>query len=90
MDEKASPTQSPYHKPIPAKCPQCEHKFSVFIDVYRVLDAFAVVSHAIGHAIKKLLCPGQRKGGKSVDQDVHEALRSLRRWEEMRAEEQST
>lgn len=85
----AAPPPSPYHKPIPATCPKCEHRFSVFIDVYRVLHAFAVVDHAIGHAIKKLLCPGQRSGGKAVDQDVAEALWSLQRYQEMRKEEQA-
>jgi len=40
----------------------------VLIDVYTVLQAFAVSSHALGHAIKKLLCAGIRgKGGKVQD-----------------------
>lgn len=68
---------SPYHKGVPTKT----------VDVYRVLVAFGVTDPCIQHAIKKLLCPGQRKGGKTVAQDVHEALWSLQRWEEMRAEE---
>jgi hypothetical protein len=80
---------SPYHKAIPAKCPKCEQRFFVWIDVYRVLDAFNVINHAIGHAIKKLLCPGQRKGGKTAEQDIGEAAWSIRRWQEMRSEENS-
>lgn len=68
---------SVYHKPVPTKT----------IDVYRVLVAFGVSDPCIQHAIKKLLCAGQRRGGKTIDQDVAEAIWSLRRWEEMRAEE---
>jgi hypothetical protein len=78
---------SVYHKDIPAVCPECGRRFSMLIDVYRVLRAFAVSDHNIGHAIKKLLCPGQRSGGKSLWQDVHEALWTLQRWEEMNAED---
>jgi hypothetical protein len=69
--------KSHYHKSVPTKT----------VDVYRVLIAFNVTDPCIQHAIKKLLCPGQRKGGKTVAQDVREALWSLQRWEEMRAEE---
>jgi hypothetical protein len=40
----------------------------ILIDVYTVLQAFTVSSHALGHAIKKLLCAGIRgKGGKVQD-----------------------
>ena len=56
------------------------------IDVYRVLDLFNVTDAAVAHAIKKLLCAGQR-GVKSYDQDIHEALKSLLRWKEMREED---
>lgn len=52
------------------------------IDVYRVLDLFGVESHAVGHAIKKLLCSGQR-GGKDRKQDIQEAIDSLNRELEM-------
>ena len=31
-----------------------------WIDVYRVLDLFGVVNPCVQHAIKKLLCAGQR------------------------------
>lgn len=50
------------------------------IDVYRVCDLFGVQdpSGATQHAIKKLLLPGQR-GGKSMRQDLQEAVDSLNR-----------
>lgn len=57
-----------------------------FVDVYRVLELFGVTDQAIGHAIKKLLCPGQR-GSKTVEQDVQEAIDTLMRWQEMRGED---
>jgi len=59
----------------------------VEIDVYEVLTAFGVTDHAIAHAIKKLLAPGQR-GAKSWAQDVEEAIKSCRRALEMYAEAQ--
>ena len=43
-----------------------------FIDVYRVLDLFGVSNPCIQHAVKKLLCSGQR-GVKDTRQDVQEA-----------------
>lgn len=49
---------------------------SVEVDVYRVLDAFAVVSPALQHAIKKMLCPGKR-GVKSTEKDLSEAMGSI-------------
>lgn len=79
--------KSVYHREVPATCPKCGAKHTATIDVYAVLHAFDVTAQAIGHAIKKLLLPGQRSGGKSMDQDVGEAIWSLRRWEEIRAEE---
>ena len=47
-------------------------------DVYSVLAAFQVTCQARGHAIKKLLMPGQR-GAKSEVQDLDEALVSVSR-----------
>lgn len=47
-------------------------------DVYAVLDAFEVKSHAIGHAIKKLLCAGQR-GHKDYRTDLVEAIQAIQR-----------
>lgn len=59
------------------------------IDVYRVLTLFAVKDHCIGHAIKKLLCAGQR-GCKPIDQDIQEAIDTLHRWQSIRAEDMAT
>jgi hypothetical protein len=50
----------------------------VQIDVYDVLVAFNVANPAIQHAVKKLLCPGQR-GAKNALQDLNEALVSIGR-----------
>ena len=66
-----------YHKPV-------AHLGS--IDVYRVLDLFGVTDQALGHAIKKLLVAGNR-GVKDMDKDVQEAIDTLQRWQEMRAED---
>ena len=48
------------------------------IDVYDVLDAYKVENPAIAHAIKKMLCAGQR-GYKDYQQDIEEAIQSLKR-----------
>jgi hypothetical protein len=56
------------------------------IDVYRVLTLFNVVDPCIQHDIKKLLVAGGR-GAKDVGKDVQEAIDTLERWKEMRAEE---
>jgi hypothetical protein len=57
------------------------------IDVYRVIDLFDVKDHAIGHAIKKLLCSGER-GAKDKQQDVQEAISSLLRYLDMQTEDE--
>lgn len=57
------------------------------IDVYRVLDLFGVTNPCIQHAIKKLLCGGQR-GAKDKNQDVQEAISSLLRYLEMQTEDE--
>ncbi len=56
------------------------------VDVYRVLLLWGVTDPCLQHAIKKLLCAGQR-GAKSAEKDVREAVDSCLRWEEMRAED---
>lgn len=56
------------------------------VDVYRVLGLFGVTDQALGHAIKKLLVAGNR-GVKNMDRDVQEAIDTLQRWQEMRAED---
>lgn len=48
------------------------------IDVYDVLSAFNVTNPAYQHALKKMLCPGQR-GVKPEAQDIEEAIQSLHR-----------
>jgi hypothetical protein len=55
------------------------------VDVYRVLELFNVVDPCLQHAIKKLLCAGDR-GAKDMDQDVREAIDALGRWEDMKVE----
>ena len=49
-----------------------------FSDIYDVLEAFNVRSHAVGHAVKKLLMPGQR-GAKDYAQDLTEAVQAINR-----------
>ena len=56
------------------------------IDVYRVLDLFGVSNPCVQHAVKKLLCSGQR-GVKDTRQDVQEAITSLLRYLEMETED---
>jgi len=51
---------------------------SISVDVYCVLEAFKPGNPAIEHAIKKLLCGGQR-GEKSKMQDWTEAIASIQR-----------
>lgn len=67
-----------YFKALP---PGCTH-----VDVYRVLDLFGVVDPPIQHAVKKLLCAGER-GSKTMPQDIAEAIATLQRWQQMRLEE---
>lgn len=57
------------------------------IDVYRVLLMFSVTDPCIQHAVKKLLVAGGRGAGKDVSKDIQEAIDSLKRWQEMRAED---
>lgn len=57
-----------------------------FIDVYRVLELFGVTSPARQHAIKKLLCAGQR-GVKDLERDLREAVDSVHRELQMIAED---
>lgn len=59
---------SRYHKTIKG----------VEIDIYDILRAYEVKSHAVGHAVKKLLMAGQR-GAKPYEQDLQEAVMSIER-----------
>ena len=56
------------------------------VDVYRVLTLFKVNDPCIQHAIKKLLCAGDR-GDKSMIKDITEARDSLNRHLEMLQED---
>ena len=58
------------------------------LDVYRVLELFDVTNPCLQHAVKKLLCSGQR-GIKDSDRDINEAIDSLRRYNEMRVEDEN-
>ena len=49
-----------------------------WVDVYDILSAYGVTNPADAHAIKKMLCPGQR-GAKDGIQDRQEAIVSLQR-----------
>jgi len=60
-----------YRRPIPARAIR-----NGGMDVYDVLTAFAVTCPALAHAVKKMLCPGQR-GAKTKLQDLKEAAWSL-------------
>ena len=54
-------------------------------DVYDVLDAFGVTCPATAHAVKKLLCAGQR-GHKDRLTDLQEAAAALTRAVELEGE----
>ena len=57
-----------------------------YIDVYRILELYGVECHAIGHAVKKLLCAGER-GFKDKEQDLREAIQAIARAIEMMGED---
>ena len=59
-----------------------------WVDVYRVLDLFGVSNPCVQHAIKKLLCAGQR-GAKDERKDIEEAVSSLVRYLEMKTEDEN-
>ena len=48
------------------------------IDIYDILVAYEVTNPAIAHAVKKLLCAGER-GAKGRYQDLTEAQESIAR-----------
>lgn len=56
------------------------------IDMYRVLQLFGVTDPCLQHAAKKVMFAGTR-GAKDMNKDVQEAIDSLTRWIDMRAEE---
>lgn len=69
---------SHYHKP-------CKYSH---VDVYRVLKLFDVTDPCLQHAIKKLLVAGGR-GQKDISKDIHEAIVTLTRWQQMQEEEKA-
>ena len=48
------------------------------VDIYDLLQAYEVSNHAVAHAVKKLLMPGDR-GYKDTIQDLEEAKFSIER-----------
>lgn len=48
------------------------------LDLYVLADLYDVKSHAVFHALKKLLCAGKR-GAKDYEQDLMEAIESIER-----------
>lgn len=57
------------------------------VDIYRILELFNVTDQALGHAIKKLVVPGMRGGGKPARKDIEEAIDTLQRRLEMMDED---
>jgi hypothetical protein len=55
-----------------------EEDNALWVDVYDVCRAFGVTSIPIAHAIKKLLCPGQRGKGTALD-DLKGAIAAINR-----------
>lgn len=67
------PAHSKYHREI---------KPGVFIDVYDVLQAWAVTNPALQHLIKKALQPGER-GHKDLETDMNDIIASAKRAKEL-------
>lgn len=76
-DEPIPPIKHKYLKPIKGKIVP-EDNNMLYVDVYDVLKAFDVVCPAMQHAIKKMLCSGQR-GVKDSVRDKREAIDSINR-----------
>lgn len=51
---------------------------TVEVDVYDFLTAFEVTSAPLAHAVKKIVFAGKR-GAKSVEQDLDEAIQAIQR-----------
>ena len=69
----------PQEETSPSPNPKYQRKVKdSIVDVYDVLWGFGVQCPATQHAIKKLLCPGQR-GYKDKLQDLNEARSSIDR-----------
>lgn len=64
-----------YYKPVPRGVSE--------IDVYFVCHVFNVTDAALSHALKKIMLPGERTGGKTRRDDIKEARDTLTRWIEL-------
>jgi hypothetical protein len=76
-DARMSDKYPKYYKPVPDGVKD--------IDIYMLCKMFRVddPSGALHHAIKKILLPGTRTGGKSRYDDIKEARDTLTRWLEI-------
>ena len=64
-----------YYKPIPEGMKE--------LDFYAVAHIFGINDAVLSHALKKILLPGVRTGGKSRRDDIKEARDTLTRWLEL-------
>lgn len=76
-DQRMSFKYPKYYKAIPTGVTE--------IDIYMLCHIFRVEDHsgALHHAIKKILLPGVRTGGKTRYDDIKEARDTLSRWLEI-------
>lgn len=56
------------------------------LDPYRLQELYKMHLCA-EHVVKKLLVAGEREGGKDLDHDISDCIRTLQRWQAMRAED---
>jgi hypothetical protein len=56
------------------------------LDPYRLQELYQMHPCA-EHVVKKLLVAGEREGGKDLDTDISDCIRTLTRWQAMRAED---
>lgn len=76
---------SKYIKPITGNIVSLDkenNRATITVDVYDVLKAFNITCPALAHAIKKLLCAGNR-GHKDTNTDLNEAINSIHRAKEL-------
>lgn len=81
QERKGAVKRSAYHRDLQLT-EEDKARGYVTIDMYLLMDLFEVSDHAVGHAIKKLFCPGAR-GAKTKQQDIEEAVWSLQRYLEI-------
>lgn len=58
------------------------------LDPYRLQELYKMHPCA-EHVVKKLLVAGEREGGKDLDHDISDCIRTLTRWQEMRKEDRA-